>query len=418
MKKTLTLVTVLTLLVFGAVSAGATTIEFQLMNDAPMEPLEKWLDEKMDEFEEETDVNVETNVITWGEETQRIPLALTTGDGANVMQVGTTQNPFFAGTGGLLEIEPEEFGGEDAFMPANLKSTQLDDSYYGVPWFAETRVLFYNTEMFEEAGVDSPPESWDELIEVGEQINATHGEGSAIAVAGTSAWDLIHNWAIILWSFGGDMLNEDSTEAAFNSEAGVEAMQYYVDLVDKGLADEACAEYTQPQVDSAFINGDVAMAVMGPWNIAGIEEDNPDLPYDVAEPPAGPAGRAAFSGGSNLVIRGNAPQNEIDASKELVKFLTSEEILVSYTKELTNMLPAKESAFDDSYYDTETMGVFKETLEYATEYPPLVEWLEIEQAIMGEYSNILSDYADGDYEPALAEEYLDSAAEEVNGLLE
>lgn len=417
MKKLLSILVVLSIMILASVSAGAVTIEMQAMGNAPTELHKEWMEEKIAEFKEQTGIDVVFNQIAWGEEMQRIPLALTTGEGANVMQVGTTQNPFFAGTGGLLQIDMSEFGGEDAYMPANLKSTKLKGVSYGVPWFAETRVLFYNTEMFEEAGVSEPPQTWEEVKEVGQQIIDTHGEGSAIAVAGTSAWDLIHNWAILLWSHGGDMLNEDNTQAAFNSEAGVQAMKYYVDLVDSGLASEACAEYNQPQVDAAFINGDVAMAIMGPWNIADINDENPELPYAVTEPPAGPEGRAAFSGGSNLVIRANAPQEEIEASKQWVKFLTSDEVMVDYTKNLTNMLPAKSSAFNDPYYETEKMEVFKESLSYATAYPPLVEWAEIEQAIVNNYNNILTDYVDGNYTEDTAEQYLDAAADEVNNIL-
>ena len=52
-------------------------------------------------------------------------------------------------------------------------------------------------------------------------------------------------------------------------------MNWYVDLVRPGLASKASAEYNQPQADAAFISGNVAMAFMGPWNIAGIEVDNP-----------------------------------------------------------------------------------------------------------------------------------------------
>ena len=49
------------------------------------------------------------------------------------------------------------------------------------------------------------------------------------------------------------------TEAIFNSAAGVRAMNYWVSLVDTGLASKACAEYNQPQADAAFISGETAM---------------------------------------------------------------------------------------------------------------------------------------------------------------
>src|SRR5690606_22639885 len=152
--------------------------------------------------------------------------------------------------------------------------------------------------------------TYEELMEVRRRIVETHGTGSAIAIAATNAWDLIHNWAIILWANGGDLVDMSARKPVFNGPEGVAAMEYYVDLVRQGLASRATAEYNQPQADAAFISGNVAMAFMGPWNIADIEVDNPDLNYGIVEPPAGPAGRAAFSGGSNLVILADSPNKE------------------------------------------------------------------------------------------------------------
>lgn len=416
MKRSLILFAVVSMLVLATVSAGATEITFWAMTNAPSEQHHAWMAEKAAEFEAETGIKVTFEEIGWGEAWQRITNAVTTGEGAHVFQLGTTWNPFFAGTGGLVELNINEFGGADRFFEANLKSTTLDGKYYGVPWFAETRALFYNTEMFEKAGVE-PPQTYLELIEVGQKIVEVYGEGRAISIAGTNAWDLIHNWAIILWAHGGQMLNSDNTKAVFNSDAGVRAMDYWVNLVASGLADEACAEYNQPQADAAFTNGDVAMCFMGPWNIAGILNDNPDLPFDVVEPPAGPFGRASFSGGSNLAIRSNASKVEIEAAKAWIKFMVKDDILADYTKNLSMMIPANKEALEDPYYDSGVWATFVKTLGYATAYPPIVEWGQIEGAIQTNFGNVLSDYVNGLYDSTTAQMYLDAAAAEVNAVL-
>lgn len=416
MRKSLILLFLAAFVVFVITAAGATELTFWSMPNAPSDLQREWMEEKAAEFEAETGFKIVFEEIAWGEVMQRITNAITTGEGAQVFQVGTTQNPFFAGTGGLVEMDISEFGGADAFMDANLKSCTLDGKYYGVPWFAETRALFINTEMFEEAGVE-PPQTWEELMEVGKKIVEVHGEGTAIATAGTGAWDIIHNWAILLWSHGGEMLTEDNSEVAFNSEAGYKAMDYWVNLVKSGLASKACAEYNQPQADSAFINGNVAMCIMGPWNVANIEDENPDLPYTVVEPPAGPEGRAAFSGGSNLVIRSNITAEEKDAALAWIKFLLRKENVVEYTKDLTHFIPATKDAFTDPYYDKGIWKVFKKTLGYATAYPPIVEWGQLENAVKLSFSNVLTDYINGDYGENSSEEYLDQAAAEVNDIL-
>ncbi|WP_369018237.1 sugar ABC transporter substrate-binding protein [Thermatribacter velox] len=415
MRKLLILIMVLMCVVLiPMVLTAKESITFWLMPNAPDETHIPWLEEKAKEFEAQTGYKVNFEIIGWGEAWQKISVALASQSGPDVFQVGTTWNPQFAATGGLEKIDIAEFGGKEAFMEANYISTTYKGESYGVPWFAETRCLFYNKEMFSEAGVQ-PPNTYEELKAVGKKIVEKFGEGSAIAIAGTNAWDLLHNWAIVLWAYGGNLLTPDNKKAAFNDEAGIEAMKWYASLIVEGLAAKACAEYNQPQADAAFINGNVAMCFMGPWNIAGIEQENPDLPYDVVEPPAGPVKRASFSGGSNLVILKGSPNK--DAAKEWIKFLLSKENLVDYTKNLSHMLPAKIEAFEDPYYDTGVWKVFKKTLGYATAYPPLAVWGDIENAVVQEFRNILTAVASGEYSEETVKMYLDKAAERVNQAL-
>ncbi len=396
--------------------AAKETITFWVMPNAPDETHVPWLERKIAEFEKNTGYEVNFEIVGWGEAWQKISTALATGIGPDVFQVGTTWNPQFAATGGLEEIDIDAFGGENAFMRANFVSTTYKEKSYGVPWFAETRALFYNRDFFAKAGVN-PPSTYDELKEVGKKVVAVSGEGSAIALAGTNAWDLLHNWAIVLWAYGGDLVSQDYKRATFNDEAGVAAMEWYVSLISDGLASKACVEYNQPQADAAFINGNVAMCFMGPWNIANIEQENPDLPYDIVEPPAGPKGRASFSGGSNLVILKESKNKE--AARAWIEFLVSKENLVDYTKNLSHMLPAKIEAFDDPYYDAGVWKVFKTTLSYATAYPPLAVWGDIENAITQEFRNALLEgsSAQGEALKKVVKLYLDKAAQRVNEAL-
>lgn len=398
---------------FGT-AAAPKQITFWVMPNAPDETHIPWMNKLIAEFQAKTGYAVKFEIVGWGDAMPRMTTALATGEGADVFQVGTTWNSQFAASGGLEEIDIRQFGGAKAYMDANLESTTYKGKFYGVPWFAETRCLFYNKDMFAGAGIQ-PPKTHDELIAAGEKIVAKYGKGKAISLAGTNAWDLIHNWAIILWGNGGKMLSSDNKTAAFNSEPGVKAMKWYVSLFTRGLADKACAEYNQPQADSAFINGNVAMCYMGPWNIANIENENPKLNYGIVEPPAGPKAKASFSGGSNLVIL-KASKNK-DAAKEWIEFLLNKKNLVDYTQNLTHMLPAKVEAFDDPYYDKGVWKTFKTTLGYATAYPPLAVWGDIETAIVSEFRNILTQYVNGKYDDNSVAKGLNAAAERVNAAL-
>ncbi|QTL97934.1 extracellular solute-binding protein [Iocasia frigidifontis] len=410
MKKLVVLLTIATMLVFAAV-ASATEITFWAMTNGPSEAHYEWMAKTAAEFEAETGIKVKFEEIGW-DSLNRLTNTVITGEGAQVFQIGNTWQGLFAATGGVLEFDLDDF---DEFMGAPLASATYDGKVYGIPWFAETRCLFYNTEMFKKAGITTPPGTWNEVMDAGQKIIDKYGEGSAFAIAGTSAWDLIHNYAMLLWSFGGEMLVDG--KAVFNSQAGYDAIDYWVGLLDSGLADPACAEYNQPQANAAFNNGDVAMTITEPSQIPVIADENSDLPYDIVQPPAGPAGRGAFAGGSNIVIRKNAPAEEIEAAKAWVQFLMRKENLVSYCKDQCNFLPTTKEAFNDPYFASGKLVVFKKTLSYAKAYPTLAEWGEIETSIQGNFSNVLTEWVEGNYDENSAEEYLDAAAAEVNLIL-
>jgi len=404
-------------LVIMSTAVFAETITFWVMPNPPENLHVPWLDQNTAAFEKETGITVKYEIVGWGDAWPRLTAALATGEGVDVSQAGTTWNPQFGATGGLAELNSSEFGGKQAFMKGTYISTLYKFKEYGIPWFAETRALFVNTKMFADAGVKYPT-TQDELIQVGKKIVAKFGEGTAIALAGTNAWDLLHNWSIILYSRGGRLVSKDYKAQAFYSRAGIDAMNWYVSLFKEGLASKACAEYNQPQADSAFASGSVAMCYMGPWNIPQIADQNPDLAYDIVEPPAGPTGiKAAFAGGSNLVVY---KAGKVEAAKAWVKYLIRDDVLLSYCK-ICNMLPSKISVFADTFFSAPKFQLFKKVLAYATAYPPLGVWGDIENAVQNEFKNVVSDFATGkfneDPDNGTVATYLKRAAKRVNAAL-
>lgn len=410
------LVLAIACLTVGKAFAENKEVVFWMMPpDMPQEIIAAWLDQKAADFEKQTGYTLKYELIGWDVAWEKLSTALVSGEGPDAFHVGGTWNTQLAATGGMEEVNLADFGGQDIFLKSLLPQCSYDGKYYGVPWVTETRVLFYNKEMFEKAGVQ-PPTTHDELISVGKQITAKLGEGTAISLAGSKAWDLIHNWATILWGNGGQLLNADNTKVTFNGPEGVAALQWYISLFQQGLASKACAEYDQPQADSAFVSGNVAMCYMGPWVIASIDKQNPNLKYGIVEPPAGPKGKASFTGGENLSILKSSKNKE--GAKAWIKYLLQPEIMADYTKNISHMLPGVTAAFDDPYYKTGIWKTFKDTLDYSTAYPPLMVWGDVENTVTESLRGAMADYVNGKYTDENAKAYLDKAAKQIEAALE
>ena len=113
------------------------------------------LPELAEQFEADNpDVTVNVTPVPWESSTEKINTAIATGEVPDVMQVGTTLMSGFVGLDGLAPT-PENID-SSAFFPGAWETTEVDGTSYGVPWYVESRVLYYRTDLAEEAGVEAP----------------------------------------------------------------------------------------------------------------------------------------------------------------------------------------------------------------------------------------------------------------------
>ncbi|MGH8823798.1 MAG: extracellular solute-binding protein, partial [Jiangellaceae bacterium] len=111
--------------------------------------------------EENPDATVEVTPVPWEGAHDKIATAIAAGETPDVSLIGTTWMGEFAKTGGL-DPTPEDLVNADDFFPGPWESTVVEDTSYGVPWYVETRALYYRTDLAEQAGLE-PPTNWDEL---------------------------------------------------------------------------------------------------------------------------------------------------------------------------------------------------------------------------------------------------------------
>jgi multiple sugar transport system substrate-binding protein len=110
------------------------------------------------------------------------------------------------------------------------------DDLYAMPLQAGTLALFYNADLYERAGLDpnAPPRTWEALLANAQAIARPAAQlwGHYVATKATT-WTAEQVWAASLWQAGGEWLSGDGKRAAFNSDAGIEALQFWTDLVQR-----------------------------------------------------------------------------------------------------------------------------------------------------------------------------------------
>lgn len=154
------------------------------------------------------------------------------------------------------KITPEM---EAGILPGAWTTVQYDGKSYGMPWILDTKYLFYNKSMLKQAGISSPPATWAELREDAEKIKQAGIVEYPIVWSWAQAEAAVCDYTTLLSAYGGKFIKDG--EPAFQSDGGLDALQYMVESYEAGLTNPNSKEFLEEDVRSVFQNGDAAFAL-------------------------------------------------------------------------------------------------------------------------------------------------------------
>jgi multiple sugar transport system substrate-binding protein len=348
--------------------------------------------EKLGAFVEEfrtanPEVTVNVTAVPWEAAHDKIANAIAAGQTPDVSLIGTTWMGEFAKAGGL-DPTPDGLVDESGFYEGPWSSTVVGDTSYGVPWYVETRVLFYRKDLAAKAGWTQPPKTWDELTRFASDLESGAGAeyGINLQPGQTGSWQTFLPFA---WSNGAALTDDAGTEYTIDSPATVEALEYYKSFFDDGLSPTRVLD--PGELESGFADGRFGSFVSGPWHTglveeAGVTQDQ----YAVAPLPGKDSGAGtSFVGGGNLAVFADSDNRE--SAWKLVRWLSQPEVQQRWYDTLGD-LPAVKSAWQSGELATdERLKVFGSQLEQAQSPPAVPTWeqvaavidAEVEKAVRG-----------------------------------
>jgi multiple sugar transport system substrate-binding protein len=215
--------------------------------------------------------------------------AAATGKFPDIAAIDNADVPVFAGQGALADMTKyfEGWSQKDQYLPAVLDSTRYNGKDYGIPFRSNTTALWYNQEDFTEAGITSPPATWDELRADAKKLTTPKHSGICFSAAPTDEGTF--TFLPMLWQGGGDVqsLGDDGTVAALNYVKNLV-------VVDKS-APQSVLQWGQSDVGDQFGSGQCAMMFDGPWVLGSAKKGG--FKFATAPWPAGPKGTASPLGG-------------------------------------------------------------------------------------------------------------------------
>ena len=244
-----------------------------------------------------------------------------------------------------ISKEPKSFMDN---IPVTFHQKWRGKQYY-LPIESGAVALFYNTDLFKSAGIAGPPKTWDEYVAIAKKL--TNPEKKVFATTATLASEPPTNMTYDIYPLilqaGGTLIDEKTNRAAFNTPAGVKAIEWYVDLVNKDkVAVPGVLSNGEKEKRANFAAGNVAMMFEGPWGVAIQKQLNPNLKYDIATLPAGVTTGTMVRGSLNTVT--TQAQNK-EAAWKFVRWMSGPTGIEMWAKG-TGGFPARKDVSDQAWF--------------------------------------------------------------------
>lgn len=370
----------------GAASPGAelvgTTVTVWTMEDATA------FEELIQPFADQTGVSIQVEAVPWDNVNDKLTTAVASGEGPDVTQIGLSLLPSFRAAGVLEDLTPHLSDhptlASDTFLDAvSAENLSTDGTVTSVPWVADTRVLFYRTDILEEAGI-APPTTWDELRSAAETLAAPGDNQFGYYIP---QWDAPLP-VQFTWQAGGDIVGPDG-QITFDTPEFREAVDFYTSFYEDGLVPTA-SDFDQT---AGFISGTAPMLISGPYLANAITDQAPELEgkWAVTTLPKNVAGTALFAGSNMGVWKGS---DNVAGALALLEYLSAPETQVAWFEAMNQLPTNTAAAADPALTGDPNVEVYARQLEDAKLLPLVPEWDKISAEMLEALNSIVLTGAD------------------------
>jgi len=315
-------------------------------------------------------VKVNVTAIPFDDAHSKIATAITAGKTPDLSQIGTTWMGEFATQ--ALDPTPASID-KSAFFDGAQKTTEVGGTSYGVPWYVETRLVFYRKDLAAKAGITTLPTDWAGLKAMAKamQTKAAAKWGIDLQPGRQGSWQAVIPFA---WSNGAEVTTADQKKYTFDTPAMVEAVKYYQSYFTDGIAAKQLPLNSRTP---SFVSGKVPMFISGPWEMSGIDKlggASFKAKYGVMQMPKQKTA-TSFVGGSDLVVFKNSKNR--DSAWKFIQWLSEPKTQVKWYASSTDLPSVKSAWKDPSVSGDANLAVFGKQLEDAKAPPAVATWEQV-----------------------------------------
>ena len=331
------------------------------------------------EFERQNPgIRVRVQMIPWTAAHEKLLTAFAGNSLPDICQLGNTWIPEFAVLKALEDLDPwisqSSLIKPDNYFSGIWETNVIERTAFGVPWYVDTRLLYYRKDIFEKAGYSHPPRTWDEWLDLSRKIKQLAGKEDKYAVLlPTNEWA---PFVIAGLQAGSSLLKDGDRYGNFSGPEFRKSFEYLMNFYRTGLAPVGITQVTN--IYHGISEGFFAMCITGPWNIGEFRRRLPESLQDdwmTASMPGPTQPGVSLAGGSSLVLF-RSSQHKAEAWKFIEFMSEPQQQLEFYT--ITGDLPAVQKAWQDSSLaNNKYARAFYDQLQRVVPTPKVPEWERI-----------------------------------------
>ena len=336
-------------------------------------------------------IKIKVQQIPWTAAQEKLVTAFASDNTPDACQLGNTWIPQFAALNAIVSLDEyvkaSEQINQEKYFPGIWETNVIDNHTFGIPWYMDTRVMFYRKDAFERAGYKKPPKTWAELLDLSKKIKSFYPKEEKYAIYLPT--NEFASFIMFGMQAGSSILKDDDTRGNFSGKEFSEAFKFLTDFHKQNLAPIGISQVTN--VYQAFAEDYFVIYISGPWNIPEFKKwmtgnlsdkwMTAPMPGHSTEYPG-----VSLAGGSSLVIfKDSKYKTEV---WKFFEYLSEKSTQIEFYK-LLNNLPAIKEAWEDPILknDPYMKGFYLQFMNVRAT-PKIPEWEQIAFAKVQQYAEL------------------------------